>query len=88
MKTWLNGRAQRVVDHKSRIHLMASGILLVLHPGRDNPKYQSSLGADPLESSSAKKDRGASVGDKLSATSTVPLQPGGPVMSWGASRRE
>ncbi|KAF4788836.1 hypothetical protein TURU_156456 [Turdus rufiventris] len=37
----------------------------VLHLGKNNPKYQHSLGADLLESRSVDKDLGVSVDDKL-----------------------
>lgn len=56
----------------------------VLHLGRNKPKYQPRLGADIPESSLAEKDLGILVDDHEVA---VPLWPGGPMISWGASGR-
>lgn len=55
----------------------------VLHLGRNNPKCQQRLGAGLLQSSSAEKHLGVSGNDHELA---VPLQPGGPMVSWGHGR--
>ena len=51
-----------------------------LHLGRNNCKYQYRLGHDLLERSSAEKDLGVPVDDRL-ATSSVPWWPRRP-MGW------
>lgn len=49
----------------------------VLYPGRNNPRHQYKLGADLLESSSAKRHLGVLVGNKLTVSQQHALVAGG-----------
>ena len=68
----------------SNLRKFSKGKCKVLHLGRNNPMHQYRLGADPLESSSAERDLGVLVDDRLSS---VPWLPRKLMGSWDASRR-
>jgi len=58
-----------------------------MHLGRNNPMHQYRLGADLLQSSSAERDLGVLVDNRLTMSSSVPLLPRKLMGPWGALRR-
>ena len=78
----------RLENWAKRNHMKFSkGKCWVLHLGRNNPRHLYRSGVDLLGSSAAEKDLGVLVDNKLSMTSSVPLWPRRPTVSWGALRR-
>ncbi|KAJ7401080.1 hypothetical protein BTVI_99135 [Pitangus sulphuratus] len=75
LQSWAERKLKRFNKGKCRI----------LHLGRDNLKHQYRLGTDLLENSSAEKDLGVLVDDKLIMSCQCALGPAGPIVSWGTS---
>jgi len=57
----------------------------VLHLGWGNPRYQSRLGDEGIESSPAEQDLGILVDESLALANNMRSQPEKPSVSWAAS---